>query len=143
MDSSRGSPLQEYSTASDVWSFGVLLYEIWTIGIKPYSTITNNEVYQKVLSGHRLPPPPGCPRAVYQTMINCWNPESDSRPTFPEIQVELQRPDFKLLTWTAEDVAAYTEEARTLGAPLEVGNELYIDIQKTYTIEDHPTQFSS
>ena len=39
--------------------------------------------------------------------------------------LELQRPDFKLLTWMAEDVAAYTEEARTLGAPLETGEQLY------------------
>ena len=51
------------------------------------------------------------------------NPEPSSRPTFPEIQVEVMHPDFKLLTWTAEDVAAYTEEARTLGAPLEAGEE--------------------
>ncbi|CAI8052359.1 Tyrosine protein-kinase src-2 [Geodia barretti] len=121
MDSSEALHYKKYSTASDVWSFGIVLYEIWTIGIKPYIQLTNSEVYQKIQSGYRLPPPPGCPRAVYQTMINCWNHEPDSRPTFPEIQVGLMRPDFKLLTWTAEDVAAYTEEARTLGAPLEAG----------------------
>ena len=62
------------------------------------------------------------------------NPEPESRPTFPDIQTVLQRPDFKLLTWTAEDVAAYTEEARTLGAPLEAGEELYTEIQKTYAM---------
>ena len=61
------------------------------------------------------------------------SPEPVSRPTFPDIQVDLQRPDFKLLTWTPEDVAAYTEQARTLGAPLEAGGKLYTDIQKTYT----------
>ena len=55
------------------------------------------------------------------------------RPEFPDIQVELQRPDFKLLTWTSEDVAAHTEQARTLGAPLEAGQNLYSDIQKKYT----------
>ena len=60
------------------------------------------------------------------------NPEPESRPTFPDILTVLQRPDFKLLTWTAEDVVAYTEEARTLGAPLEAGEELYTDIQRTY-----------
>ena len=62
----------------------------------------------------------------------CRHPEPESRPEFLDIQVELQRPDFKLLTWTAEDVAAYTEQARTLGAPLEAGEKLYTDIQKTY-----------
>ena len=50
--------------------------------------------------------------------------------------MELQRPDLKLLTWTAEDVAAYTEETRTLGAPLEAGDTLYTDIQKTCTLDD-------
>ena len=60
------------------------------------------------------------------------------RPALPDVQVELQRPDFKLLTWMAEDVAAYTEEARTLGAPLEAGEQLYTDIQKTYILYIKP-----
>ena len=60
------------------------------------------------------------------------NPEPESRLTFSDIQTVLQRPDLKLLTWMAEDVAAYTEEARILGAPLEAGEELYTEIQKTY-----------
>ena len=56
------------------------------------------------------------------------------RPTFPDIQVDLQRPDFKLLSWTVEDVSTYTEQARTLGAPLEAGEELFPDIQNTYYV---------
>ena len=56
--------------------------------------------------------------------------EPDSRPMFLDVLLELQRPDFKLLTWTAEDVAAYTEEARTLGAPLEAGEELFRDLRQ-------------
>ena len=55
-----------------------------------------------------------------------------SRPSFGAMFLELQRPDFKLLTWTAEDVAAYTEQARTLGAPLEAGEELYTELQCMY-----------
>ena len=118
------------------------------------------QVYQKIQSDYRLPPPPGCPRTVYQLMIKCWyvcfpksslaqiyrltvegigflsllfrNPDAELRPSFPDIQLELQRPDFKLLTWTAEDVAGHTEQARTLGAPLEAGEELYADIQSMY-----------
>ena len=49
------------------------------------------------------------------------------------VLLELQRPDFKLLTWTAEDVAAYTEEARTLGAPLEAGEELFREHRYFFT----------
>ena len=60
------------------------------------------------------------------------NSEPELRPEFPHIQMELQRPDFKLLTWTAEDMAAHTEQARTLGAPLEAGEKLYIDIRAYY-----------
>ena len=59
--------------------------------------------------------------------------EPNSRPVFPHVLLELQRPDFKLLTWTAEDVAAYTEEARTLGAPLEAGEELFREHRYFFT----------
>ena len=55
------------------------------------------------------------------------------RPAFPHILLELMHPDFKLLKWTAEDVSAYSEQARTLGAPLEAGEELYPDIQNLQT----------
>ena len=55
------------------------------------------------------------------------------RPAFPHILLELMHPDFKLLKWTAEDVSAYSEQARTLGAPLEAGEELFVDLQKFYT----------
>ena len=60
------------------------------------------------------------------------NPSPDTRPSFPNALLELQCPDYKLLTWTPEDVAAYSEQARTLGAPLEAGEELYADIQKKF-----------
>ena len=60
-------------------------------------------------------------------------PLPEARPDFPSLFLKLQRPDFKLLTWVAEDVAAYTEEARTLGAPLEAREQLYTDIQSHFT----------
>ena len=58
---------------------------------------------------------------------------SESRPSFGDMFLELQHADFKLLTWAAEDVSTYPEQARTLGAPLEAGEELFVDIQKLYT----------
>ena len=60
------------------------------------------------------------------------NPEPELRPEFPDILLDLMRPDFKLLMWTSEDGAAHTEQARTLGAPLEAGENLYTDIQNRY-----------
>ena len=60
------------------------------------------------------------------------NPAPELRPLFDTILMELQHPDFKLLSWTVEDVSTYCEQARTLGAPLEAGEELYTDIQNMY-----------
>ena len=65
-------------------------------------------------------------------LLLCRNPSPDSRPSFPDILLELQHPDFKLLMWTPEDVAAYSEQARTLGAPLEAGEELHTHIRETF-----------
>ncbi len=75
-----------YSSASDVWSFGCVLYEIWSLGVEPFSNCTNIEVsittvawvildctilqaLLRITSNYRLPPPPGCPRAIYDVMI--------------------------------------------------------------------------
>ena len=60
------------------------------------------------------------------------NPECSNRPKFACVLQSLQHPDFKLLKWTAEDVSAYSEQARTLGAPLEAGEELYQELQNMY-----------
>ena len=80
---------RKYTTASDVWSYGCVLYEIWSLGHKPFESMTNQEVSKlylwnystlkwllKVLvqveSGYRLHPPPGCPQVIYGIMIRCW-----------------------------------------------------------------------
>lgn len=63
----------KHSPASDVWSYGIVLYEIWTVGERPYGTEwTNDYVIHRVQSGYRLPPPPGCSRPIYKLMIDCW-----------------------------------------------------------------------
>ena len=51
---------------------------------------------------------------------------------FGDMHLELQHPEFKLLKWIVEDVSAFSVQARTLGAPLEAGEELYPDIQKSH-----------
>ena len=60
------------------------------------------------------------------------NPQAESRPSFPEVQVALHRPDYELLTWTDKDMTAHTNEARTVGAALEDGEELFTELQKSY-----------
>ena len=63
---------RSYSTASDVWSFGMVLFEIWSVGLKPFHNLTNRDALERIQDNYCLPPPPGCPRAVYEIMTGCW-----------------------------------------------------------------------
>lgn len=63
---------KKYTTSSDVWSYGMVLYEIWSVGYKPFQNLSNNDVVALVNTGHCQPPPPGCPRAIYSLMVECW-----------------------------------------------------------------------
>lgn len=77
---------EQFSIRSDVWSFGVVLYEITTYGRLPYPGMTNEEVLEKVQQGYRMPCPRGCPDKLYDIMLDCWQEESSNRPTFETLQ---------------------------------------------------------
>ncbi|XP_065896361.1 ephrin type-A receptor 4a-like [Dysidea avara] len=68
----KWTPLETYTTASDVWSYGILLYEMWSLGHKPYEDYDVTEVLSMINTGYRLPPPLGYPCAIYHAMIQCW-----------------------------------------------------------------------
>ena len=78
-----------FSTKSDVWSFGVILYEIITYGRPPYPGMTNGEVLDKTEQGYRMPQPPGCPEKLYDMMLKCWRKDPKDRPTFITLQRKL------------------------------------------------------
>lgn len=79
-----------YSTATDVWAFGILLYELFSNAVVPYGDeLTNKDVFKQVDQGYRLPPPRGCPRHCYDLMARCWHPHSACRPRFREIRTAL------------------------------------------------------
>lgn len=78
-----------FSSKSDVWSFGVLLYEIITFGGIPYPGSSNQEVFDQVTSGYRMPCPPKCPGFLYNVMKECWNDEPEDRPTFKSLKHRL------------------------------------------------------
>ena len=80
-----------YSSKSDVWAYGITLWEIMTKACVPYNTITEDrEVAKAVLAGERLPRPDNCPEDVYVVMQNCWCNHPKDRPTMPEIHANLQ-----------------------------------------------------
>ncbi|KAK5863959.1 hypothetical protein PBY51_000940 [Eleginops maclovinus] len=86
----------KFSNKSDVWSFGVLLYEIITYGGAPYPAFSNQESYQQVTNGYRLPAPSNCPDMLYKIMLQCWSFEPDDRPDFKTVKSKLDSSFYEL-----------------------------------------------
>ena len=80
-----------FSTKSDVWSFGILLWEIITHGCLPYPDMTNCEVREHLHQGYRMPCPTKCPDNFYYIMRECWKEKKDERPTFVALQELLKK----------------------------------------------------
>uniref|UniRef100_A0A1A9WI57 Protein kinase domain-containing protein n=1 Tax=Glossina brevipalpis TaxID=37001 RepID=A0A1A9WI57_9MUSC len=76
---------QVYTTESDVWSYGILLYEIVTLGSAPYPSITTNRLLNFLKAGHRMEKPNNCSQEIYDLMHSCWHEIPSQRPTFGEI----------------------------------------------------------
>ncbi|XP_071499164.1 tyrosine-protein kinase Fer-like [Diadema antillarum] len=81
----------KYTSMSDVWSFGILLWEIFSNGSTPYPGMSNNEAREKVQQGYRMPAPEHTPDEVRMLMENCWKMEDEDRPKFKEAQAMLKR----------------------------------------------------
>ncbi|KAM7025069.1 angiopoietin-1 receptor isoform 2-T2 [Acridotheres tristis] len=80
-----------YTTNSDVWSYGVLLWEIVSLGGTPYCGMTCAELYEKLPQGYRLEKPLNCDDEVYDLMRQCWKEKPYERPSFAQILVSLNR----------------------------------------------------
>ncbi|KYN12384.1 Focal adhesion kinase 1 [Trachymyrmex cornetzi] len=80
---------RRFTTSSDVWMFGVCIWEILMLGVKPFQGVKNNEVIRKLENGERLALPNHCPPRLYSLMSQCWSYEPSKRPTFKEIRETL------------------------------------------------------
>lgn len=76
---------QKFTTKSDVWSFGVLLWELMTRGAPPYPDVNTFDITIYLLQGRRLLQPEYCPDALYEVMLKCWHPKAEMRPSFSEL----------------------------------------------------------
>eukprot|EP00052_Salpingoeca_macrocollata_P017182 m.139262 g.139262 ORF g.139262 m.139262 type:complete len:900 (-) comp20301_c0_seq1:77-2776(-) len=80
-----------FTTASDVWAFGVVLWEIFTLGKTPFKKLNTKQVMQKVRDGERLPAPANCSPELHGIMQRCWLSDPKSRPTFTTLKGELSK----------------------------------------------------
>uniref|UniRef100_A0A8C5NS02 Tyrosine-protein kinase receptor n=1 Tax=Junco hyemalis TaxID=40217 RepID=A0A8C5NS02_JUNHY len=71
-----------FTSKTDTWSFGVLLWEIFSLGYMPYPSKSNQEVLEFVTNGGRMDPPKNCPGPVYRIMTQCWQHQPEDRPNF-------------------------------------------------------------
>ncbi|OQR76145.1 hepatocyte growth factor receptor-like, partial [Tropilaelaps mercedesae] len=74
-----------YSHKSDVWSFGIVLWELMTRGCQPYPSVDNWEVHLWLKQGRRMLQPAYCPDALYKIMLQCWHEDPQERPTFAQL----------------------------------------------------------
>ncbi|XP_068551090.1 macrophage-stimulating protein receptor isoform X1 [Anas acuta] len=82
---------QKFTTKSDVWSFGVLMWELLTRGASPYAEVDPYDMARYLLRGRRLPQPQPCPDTLYGVMLSCWAPAPEERPSFSGLVGELKR----------------------------------------------------
>jgi serine/threonine protein kinase len=72
----------KFSTASDVWSYGVVLWEIYSLGKIPWDRLSPIEIRDLLLRRERLARPDRCPLDMYEVMLECWEPTAQDKPTF-------------------------------------------------------------
>uniref|UniRef100_A0A3Q3L4E5 Tyrosine-protein kinase receptor TYRO3 n=1 Tax=Mastacembelus armatus TaxID=205130 RepID=A0A3Q3L4E5_9TELE len=79
-----------YTAQSDVWAFGVTMWEVMTRGQTPYPGVENSEIYEFLIKGERLKKPPDCRDDIYEIMHSCWSPVPKCRPSFQHLVAQLE-----------------------------------------------------
>ncbi|XP_049710660.1 fibroblast growth factor receptor 2 isoform X10 [Elephas maximus indicus] len=115
-----------YTHQSDVWSFGVLMWEIFTLGGSPYPGIPVEELFKLLKEGHRMDKPANCTSELYMMMRDCWHAVPSQRPTFKQLVEDLDR----ILTLTTN------EDYLDLTQPLEQYSPSYPDTRSSCSSGD-------
>ncbi|XP_065118056.1 ephrin type-B receptor 1-B [Paramisgurnus dabryanus] len=76
---------RKFTSASDVWSYGIVMWEVMSFGERPYWDMSNQDVINAIEQDYRLPAPMDCPTALHQLMLDCWQKDRNARPRFTDI----------------------------------------------------------
>ena len=101
---------RKFSSKSDVWSFGVLMAELFSYGSKPYPTMKFDEVKKFVLAKKKMPQPSGCPKEVYNIMKECFHQREDQRFPFTAVQKALKELHSKFFKKESDSSVSEFEE---------------------------------
>ncbi|XP_036383539.1 fibroblast growth factor receptor 1-A isoform X1 [Megalops cyprinoides] len=121
-----------YTHQSDVWSFGVLLWEIFTLGGSPYPGVPVEELFKLLKEGHRMDKPSTCTHELYMMMRDCWHAVPSQRPTFKQLVEDLDR----TLAMTSN------QEYLDLSVPLDQYSPSYPDTRSSTCSSGEDSVFS-
>ncbi|XP_041728730.2 ephrin type-B receptor 4b-like isoform X2 [Coregonus clupeaformis] len=82
---------RKFTSASDAWSYGIVMWEVMSFGERPYWDMSNQDVINAIEQEYRLPPPPECPSSLHSLMLDCWQKERSARPRFANVVSTLDR----------------------------------------------------
>ncbi|XP_051250657.1 ephrin type-B receptor 4b isoform X2 [Dicentrarchus labrax] len=82
---------RKFTSASDAWSYGIVMWEVMSYGERPYWDMSNQDVINAIEQDYRLPPPPDCPSSLHALMLDCWQKERANRPRFCDVVASLDR----------------------------------------------------
>uniref|UniRef100_A0A669C487 receptor protein-tyrosine kinase n=1 Tax=Oreochromis niloticus TaxID=8128 RepID=A0A669C487_ORENI len=104
---------RKFTSASDTWSYGIVMWEVMSYGERPYWDMSNQDVINAIEQDYRLPPPPECPASLHALMLDCWQKERANRPRFCDVVAALDR-----LIRNPTSLKVTHPEAQSLSHPL-------------------------
>jgi len=124
-----------FTSASDVWSFAILLWEIFSYGSRPFFGLSNYQAMEHILDNDLLPCPDNCPKQIFHIMVECWQVEANSRPVFAEIYNKLKAMSDIATTHSSSVRMQYSPDMNSTHAP-----DMPLHPNEVQNMHPHPPQ---